>query len=181
MSAVMVAPVDAMMARGAMMADDTRTMHRQHPAAASTSDEGGRGIDGRNIVIVGIVIRIVIVIDAADKRPAEAMPVSEGTSGKSRGACNGTNDAAANDSAAKSSSPEAASATTATEATAAMATTTSATAMPAANFDRQSIRSRLACARRSRIERRQRFGTLAGKNRHHQQCCQCAQRAPRQN
>jgi hypothetical protein len=68
--AMMEAPVHAVvMALDAMMADDARAMHGQHPMAASSSDKGGSGIDGETIIIIGVVIRIVVVIDAADKAP----------------------------------------------------------------------------------------------------------------
>ena len=81
MSAVMVPPMDSIVARGPMMTDDARAMHGQHPAAASSSDKGG--IDGRIIVVIGVVVRIVVVIDAADKSPAEVASVNEGATGKS--------------------------------------------------------------------------------------------------
>lgn len=77
MTAVMVAPVDPVVARGAMMASDARAMHGHHPAAASSTDKDGDGIDGRIIgivVIIGVAIRVVVVIDAANK---EAMPMPE--------------------------------------------------------------------------------------------------------
>ena len=82
------APVRAViMALDAMMADDARAMHGQHPMAASSSDKGGSGIDdgisGVNGIVVGggIVIRVIVVIDAADKNPAEMTPVDESTTG----------------------------------------------------------------------------------------------------
>src|ERR1700729_4065392 len=88
MPAVMVAPVNTVvMTRGAMVTDDARAMHGQHPAAASSSDKGGSGIDGGGIVGVGPVIRIILVIDAADKNPAEVPPVTETAAGKSRSSC----------------------------------------------------------------------------------------------
>jgi hypothetical protein len=87
MPAVMVAPVDTIVSRGAMVTDDARTMHGQHPAAASTSDKGGSGIDGGIIVIVGIVIRIIVIIGAADKNPAEVTPMTKAVAHKSRSAC----------------------------------------------------------------------------------------------
>jgi hypothetical protein len=69
MPAVMGVPVATVMSRGAMMTDDAPTMHRQNPATTSSSDKGGSGIDGETIIIIGVVIRIVVVIDAADKAP----------------------------------------------------------------------------------------------------------------
>jgi hypothetical protein len=76
MTAVMVAPVDPVVTRGAMMASDARAMHGHHPAAASSTDKDRDGIDGGIVVIIGVIIRIVVrvivVIDAADK---EAMPM----------------------------------------------------------------------------------------------------------
>ncbi len=81
MTAVVVAPVDPVVARGAMMANDARAMHGHHPAAASFTDKDrhgdGNGIDGRIIgivIVIAVVIRVVVVIDAADK---EAMPMPE--------------------------------------------------------------------------------------------------------
>jgi hypothetical protein len=41
MPAVTMAPVGMVVASGAPMADDTRAMHGQHPAAAFSSDKGG--------------------------------------------------------------------------------------------------------------------------------------------
>src|ERR1700689_4989121 len=162
MSAVMGMPMDTVVASGAMMTDDARAMHGQHPAATSSSDKGG--IDGGIIVIIGIVIRIVVVIDAANKSSAEVTPVSKGAAGKSGTSCDdrrpGADRAAANDSATK-------------------AAATAHTAMPAATFNRQPAGNRLARARHSRIDRRQRFGALAGNGRHHQQCRNCAQHARR--
>jgi hypothetical protein len=89
MPAVMVAPVNTVvMTRGAMVTDDARAMHGQHPAAASSSDKGGSGIDGGIVVGVGIVIRIIVVIDAADKNPAEVTPMTKAVAYKSRSSCN---------------------------------------------------------------------------------------------
>jgi hypothetical protein len=108
MPAVMVAPVDTIVSRGAMVTDDARTMHGQHPAAASASDKGGSGIDGGIIVIVGIVIRIIVVIDAADKNPAEVTPMTKAVASKSRSPCNDrgcrANRAAVNDGATHAAS-----------------------------------------------------------------------------
>src|SRR5579872_184202 len=88
MPAMMEAPVRAVIvALDAMMADDARAVHGQHPVAASSSDKGGSGIDDgisgvTGIVVVGgIVIRIIVVVDAADKNPAEMAPVSKSMSG----------------------------------------------------------------------------------------------------
>jgi hypothetical protein len=109
MPAVMVAPVDTVvMARRAMVTDDARTIHGQHPAAASTSDKGGSGIDGGIIVIIGIIIRIIVVIDAPDKNPSEVTPMTKAVARKSRSSCNdrrGSADrTAANDSATHAAS-----------------------------------------------------------------------------
>src|SRR5580693_5415932 len=108
MSAVMVAPVTMVMPRGPMVADDARAMHGQHPAAASSSDKGGSGIDGGIIVSVGIVIRIIVVIDAADKSPAEVTPMTKAATGKSRSSGNDrgcrADHAAANDGATRATS-----------------------------------------------------------------------------
>ena len=165
MSAVMMAPVGMVVAHGAMMANDTRAMHGQHPAAASSSDKGGSGIDGRIIVIVGVVVRVVVVIDATNEHPAEAVPVAEAVPGKSRTSCDdrrcngsgaGTERAATNGSAAEPI------------ATAASPTTTAAAAaMSAADFNRESIGGSLASSSSStsRMDWRQRFGALAGGSR----------------
>ena len=180
MSAVMVAPMDTMVACGAMVADDARAMHGHHPAAASAGDKGG--IDGRIAVIIGIVIRIVVVIDATDKSPAEVTPVAESVPGKSMASCNACRSradrAAANDSTANTTT-RAKTAADAT-ATAPTASTATATAM-SVDFNRQSVGNRLSGACHSRIDRRQRFGSLAGKGRRHQQCDRCAQRASHEN
>lgn len=91
MPAVMEVPVRAVgVALDAMMANDARAMHGQHPMAASSSDKGGSGIDdriggiNRLVVVGGIVIRVIVVVDAADKNPAEMMPVNESMAGISR-------------------------------------------------------------------------------------------------
>src|SRR6202012_833637 len=91
MPAMVEAPVRAViMALDAMMADDARAMHGQHPVAASSSDKGGSGIDdgisGVNGIVVGggIVIGVIVVVNAADKTPAEMTPVGEAMTGISR-------------------------------------------------------------------------------------------------
>ena len=63
MSAMMMAPMDTMVAYGAMMTDDARAMHGQHPVAASSSDKGG--VDGGIIVIIGIAAAISSLIREA--------------------------------------------------------------------------------------------------------------------
>lgn len=162
MSAVMVAPIDTVMPCGAMVTDDARAMHRQHPAAASSSDKSGGRIDGGIIVIIGIVIRIV----------TEVTPMAETASGKSgissNGRRSGADRAAAHNSAAHAASAEATStpATAPTTASAVAATTSAMSA--AADFDRPSIGNRLADCSHSRIDRRQRFSALAGNGRYHQ-------------
>lgn len=87
MPAMMEAPVNTVgVTLGPVMADNTRTVHGQHPIAASSSDKGGSGIDGVSgfiVGVIGIVIRVIVVIDAADKDPAEMMvPVDESMSGE---------------------------------------------------------------------------------------------------
>ena len=78
MPAMMVAPVNAVvMAIGAMLADDARAVRGQYPVAACAADQDRSGIGNGIVVIGGIVIRIVVVIDAADKNPVmpmEAVP-----------------------------------------------------------------------------------------------------------
>ena len=175
MSAVMVAPMDTMMACGAMVANDARAMHGHHPAATSASDKGR--IDGRIGVIIGIIIRIVVVIDATDKSPAEVTPVDESVPAKTMASCNACRSradrAAANDSAANT--------TTRAKTAAAAVTTASASASMSVDFNHQSVGNRLRGACHSRIDRRQRFGSLAGKGRRHQQCGRCAQRTSHEN
>ena len=170
MSALMVAPMGAVTVPcGATMADDTRAMHGQHPAAASSGDIGGDGIGRRIIVIVGIVVRVVVVIHAADKHAVEVMMMMEermagpsGTSRNSRGSC--ADRSTANGGAAEGTTRKAAARTAAK-----VAATTASSAMTAANFNRRSVRRRLAGNRRSRIKRRHRLGPLAGKDQSHQQ------------
>ena len=179
MSAVMVAPMDTMVACGPMMTDDARAVHGQHPVAPSSSDKGG--IDGGIIVIIGIVVRVVVVIDAADKNSAEVTPMAKGAAGKSGRSRNSSSSradrTAANGSAAK--------AATKARTAAATASTTTTTAMSAAaDFDRPSIGNGLADCSHPRIDRRQRVGTLAGNGRDDQQRrsrAQHAQRTPREN
>lgn len=179
MSAVMVAPMDTMVAGGAMMTDDARAVHGQHPVAPSSSDKGG--IDGGIIVIIGIVVRVVVVIDAADKNSAEVTPMAKGAAGKS-GRSRNSSSSRADRTAANGSATKAA---TKTRTAAATASTTTTTAMSAAaDFDRPSIRNRLADCSHPRIDRRQRVGTLAGNGRYDQQrrsSAQHAQRTPREN
>ena len=177
MPAVMVAPVNTVvMTRGAMVTDDARAMHGQHPAAASSSDKGGSGIDGGIVVGVGIVIRIIVVIDAADKNPAEVTPVTETAAGKSRSSCDRgcrADRAAAKDSGATHASAAAAAPTTASS-------SSTAAAMPAANFNRPLVGNSLfvynspANFRHARIDRRHRLSALAGKDRHNQERCRHA-------
>lgn len=187
MSAMMVMPVRAMMmARDPMMADDARTIHGQHPVAASSSDISGNGIGRRIIVIVGIVVRVVVVVDAADEHAVEMM-MEEGMARISRTSRNGrssradgatANDGAAERSAAKAAAHAAASANVTTT------STTSATSVTAADLNRQSVDSRLAGNRHSRIERRHRFRAFAGNDRSNQQRrhrAQDAQRTSRTN
>ena len=82
MSAIVVAPIETVMARNAMMTKNARAMHGDHLAACSSSDKGG--IDGGIIVIVGvIVIRIVVVIDATDKHTMDVTAMSKSMPGKS--------------------------------------------------------------------------------------------------
>lgn len=195
MSAVMVAPVDTVMTRGAVMADDARAMNRQNSAAASSTDKSGNGIgrlgiDGGFVVIIGIVIRIIVVIDAADKGAAEVTMMEEVVAGKaraSRNACrccdnrrSSADGAAANDRAAEMTGSETMSpAETAAAATTAASTTTSSSAMSAANFNRPFIGGGRSQVRHARMHRRQSFGALAGEGRSHQQCCDCAQHVER--
>jgi len=94
MPAVIVAPGDVVIARGAMMTDDARAMHGQHPAAASSTDKDrdrdGNGIDVRIFriaIVIAVVIRIIVVIHAADKDPVEVAVMEEVVAGKSRASC----------------------------------------------------------------------------------------------
>jgi hypothetical protein len=171
MPAVMVAPVNTVvMTRGAMVTDDARAMHGQHPAAASSNDKGGSGIDGGIVVGVGIVIRIIVVIDATDKNPAEVAPVTETVAGKSRSSrdrgCRADR-AAAKDSGATHAGAAATAPTT--------ASSSSSTAVPAADFNRPLIGNGLfvcnspANVRHAGIDRRHRLSALAGKDRHNQE------------
>lgn len=174
MSAVIVAPMDTIVTYGAMMTDDARAVHSQHPVAASCSDKGG--VDGGIIVIIGIVIRVVVVIDAADKSSAEVTPMAKGTAGKSGRPRNGNSRAdrtASNGSATK--------AATKTRTAAATAANTAPAMTTAADFNHPSIGNRLADGSHSRIDRRQRFGALAGDSRYHQQRRNRAQRTAREN
>ena len=181
MPAVMVAPVNTVvMTRGAMVTDDARAMHGQHPAAASSNDKGGSGIDGGIVVGVGIVIRIIVVI-AADKNPAEVTPVTETMAGKSRSSCDRgcrADRAAAKDGGATHAGAAATAPTTASSSS--TSTTTTTTAMPAANFNRPLVGNSLfvcnspANFRHARIDRRHRLSALAGKDRHNQERCRHA-------
>ena len=180
MPAMMVAPVDAVVMAFGAIADDARAMHSQHPAAASSSDKGGNWIDGIICsVVVGIIVRIIVVIDAADKNPAEAMPVNA-MAGKSRGSYNGrrrgdgrrratANERTADAAEAAGTMPTA---PTTSGASAATATATTA-AVSAADLNRQSAGSGLRCT--ARTERRHRLDSLT-EDRHDQQHC-CARRA----
>ena len=169
MSAVMVVPVATVMSRGPMVADDARTMHGQHPAAASTSDKGGSGIDGGIIVIVGITIRIVVVIDAADKNPAEVTPMTKAVAYKSRSSRNDRR-CRADRTAVNHGAGAAATAPTTTS-----SSTSTAAAMPAANFNRQLVGNNLFASnslahfRHAGIDRRHRLSALGGEDRHHQE------------
>ena len=180
MSAVMVAPVDTVMARGAMATDDARAMHRQHPAATSSSDKRRTGIDGLGIDsgFVVIVIRIIVVIDAADKGAAEVAVMEEGPADKSRTCCNaghaGADRAGAHDRAAEAASGDATSAAKANS-TAATPAATSSAAMPATNFNHPFIGSGRSGVRHAGIHRRQSFGARASQDRSHQQCGDCSQ------
>lgn len=172
MSAVMVAPVTMVMPRGPMVADDARAMHGQHPAATSSSDKDGSRIDGGIIVGVGIVIRIIVVIDAADKSPSEVTTVTEAVTGKPRHSCEGrgrrADRAAANESTTHAANAAAAAPTTASS-------TTTTAAMPATDLDHQAIGNRLARTCACRIDWRHRLGRLAGEDRHHHERRGCAQ------
>jgi hypothetical protein len=155
MRAVMMAPVGVGATRGAMMAKDALPIRSHHQAAAWCSDN--TGIDG-GIIVIGIIIGVVVVIDAANEYAADAMPVTKPVSGKSGTPRNdgrpGAVRAAANGGATET-------------ATAAITTamTASAAAVSTADFNRESIGGSLACRRASWIDRRQRFSTLAGERR----------------
>src|SRR5579863_5710431 len=148
--AMMEAPVRAVVvALDAMMADNARAMYGQHPMAASSSDKGGSGIDdGINgiIVVGGIVIRVIVVVDAADKDPAEMMPVNESMTGISGNACSDgrcgnarcADDAAANERVRHAATAEAVAA---------------ASTAPMTNLNRQSVGNRFR-RRSARIDRR---------------------------
>ncbi len=152
MPAVMVAPVATVMSRGAVMADDARTMHGQNPAAASSSNKGGSVIDRGINVIIGVVIRIVVVIDAADKSPAEVTPVNEPVAGKSRSPRDNRG-RRADRTAMNDGSATHASGTAATTPPAASAAATVAAASTATNLDHQSMGGRLANASACRMDR----------------------------
>lgn len=175
MPAVMMAPVDTVvMSRGTMVTDDARAMHGQHPAAASSSDKGGSRIDGGIIIVIGSVVRIIVVIDATDKNPAEMTPVIETVAGKSRRSSNDRGRRA--DRAAANNSATYATCATAAAPPTASPTTTAASTMTAANFNRQFAGNSLffvcnsfADVRHAGIDRRHRLGALAGETRYDQE------------
>ena len=154
MPAVMMAPMSMDVARGAMRAKDALPIRSHHQAAAWSSDN--TGIDD-GIIVIGIIIiiRVVVVIDAADEHPAEAMPVSKPVSGKSGTPRNdgrpGAVRAAANGGATET-------------ATAAITTamTASAAAVSTSDFNRESIGGSHARSCAAGIDWRQRFSALAG-------------------
>jgi len=147
MRAVMMAPVGMGATRGAMMAKDALPIRSHHQAAAWSSYN--TGIDG-GIVVIGIIIGVVVVIDAANEYAAEAMPVTKPVSGKS-----GT---PRNDGRSRAVGAAATPAI-------ATATTTSGTAAATADFNREPVGDSLAGGRAARIDRRQRFSALAGERR----------------
>jgi hypothetical protein len=161
MPAVMMAPVGMGMARAAMMANDTRAMHGQYPAAATSSDKGGSGIDGRIVVVVGVAVWVVVVIDATHEHPAEAVPVAKAVPGKSRTSCD---DRRCNGSRSGTERAAANGGPTETTATAA-SPTTSSTTVSTANFNREPIDDSVAGSSTSRMDRRQRLRALAGGSR----------------
>jgi hypothetical protein len=140
MSAVAVMPIETMMARGAMMTDDARTVHGYHPATATAGDKGG--IDGGIIVIVGVIIvGIIVVIDPIDKNATDVTAVDESVTGKSVRSCrrgSGANRTRADNRSAN--------ATATAEATGAAAAAAASSAM-AADFDRRTVGRRLARSR----------------------------------
>src|ERR1700761_1303913 len=85
MPAMMVTPMQAVMPCGAMSTNDARATHCHHPSAASSSDKGG--IDRGILVVIGIIIGVVVVVDASDKGAAEVTPVPEPAAGKSGTSC----------------------------------------------------------------------------------------------
>ena len=156
MSVVMMAPVGMVMARGAMAANNARAIHGPYQAAARWGDKAGTG--GR-IIVIGIIIRVVIVIGAANEHPAEAMPASKTVSGKSVSPRNDGRSSA--DRAAMNGRTT----KTAAAAKPTAKTATTAAAVSAVNFNREPIGGSLAGGGTSRIDRRQRFGALAGDSR----------------
>ena len=163
MPAVMMAPIGMVATRGATMTKDALPIRGHHQVAAWCSDN--TGVDGGiicRIIVIGIIIRVVVVIDAADEHPAKAMPVSKPVSGKSGSPCDdagsGAERAAANGGAAET-------ATTADATAAVTASATAAATMPAADFNREPIGGSLVCSRTARIDWRQCFCALAGDSR----------------
>jgi hypothetical protein len=175
MSAAMVAPMDAMMAHDAMMADGARAMHSEHPAAAASSD-GGNGIGGRIVIIVTVVVRIIVVINAADKHAVEVTVMDKGMAGKSRTGRDGGSSRAETRATANDATTETAGGATPAETSATAAAASTSTAMSATNFNRQFTGYRLSGSRHGGIDRREGFGALASKERSDQQRRQCARR-----
>ena len=159
MPALMMAPVGMGVARSAMMTDDARAIRGHDRAAAWRSDK--TGVDGGiicRIIVVGIIIRVVVVIDAADEHPTKAMPVSKPMPGKSRTPCND-----GGSGAVRAAANEGATVTATTAITTAMAA--SAAAVSATHFNRQFIGGSLARNSAAGIDRRQRFCARVGDNR----------------
>ena len=158
MPALMMAPVGMGVARSAMMTDDARAIRGHDRAAAWSSDK--TGIDGGiicRIVVVGIIIGVVVVIDATNEYPAEAMPVSKSMPGKSSAARDGGS------GAVRTAANGGATVTATTAITTAMAA--SAAAVSATHFNGQFIGGSLARSSAAGIDRRQRFCARAGDNR----------------
>src|ERR1700722_19081720 len=84
MPAVMMAPAGMGVPRGAMIANDARAIRGHHHATAWSSDKTGIG---GGIIVIGIIRRVVVVIDAVNEHPAKAMPVSKPMTDKPGTAC----------------------------------------------------------------------------------------------
>ena len=159
MPAVMMAPMGMGVTRDAMRAKDALPIRSHHQAAAWSSDN--TGIDD-GIIVIGIIIiiRVVVVIDAADEHSAEAMPVSKPVSGKPGSPCDHRGSRAER-TAANGGATEAAATADTTAAAAASATT----AVSAAHFTREPSGGSHARSCATGIDWRQRFSALASQRR----------------
>src|SRR5579864_405240 len=167
MPAVSVAPVVAMVTRGAMT-DLARTVDGLHDTAARHRDNGG-------VIVIGIVITIgvIVVMDAPNEEAVPVPePVMEPVASKTRPPCKMADPcptaSASGAEATKATSSKSMSAATTTAAVAtASAVATAATTT--VHFDGQPVIDGGA-AGNSGIDRRERFGALACGSRQHQKC-----------